>query len=224
MIAMSFSGYIVKGYRFHTKGHSSNRAKDNSGVCIKGTYFGTEEEDFFGVLDEVLELHYPGPSIKRTVVFNCTWFETSGHGGSRVHRKLNIVEVKKSIKMHTTDTYVLAQQAVQVYYLPYPSYKRDLSDWLVVCKVKAREIFDGSIEGSDTPDEGAFQDDDVQPRQIDEGIDSLSALPLNDPDGTIFEEDVNIVDEADVQPHLSDDGEYEDDEEEEEDDDVEDDE
>ena len=56
MIAKSFLGYFVKGYRFQTKHHSSNRATDNSGVCIKGTYFGTEEEDFFGVLDEIIEL------------------------------------------------------------------------------------------------------------------------------------------------------------------------
>ena len=156
MIAKSFPGYFVNGYRFQSKHHSNNRATDNSGVCIKGTYFGTDDEDFFGVIDEILELQYPRPSIKRTIIFNCTWFETSSQGGSRIHPQMKLVEVKNYVKMRTTDKYVLAQQAIQVYYVPYPRYKRELSDWLVVCKVKPRELFDGIIHLSETPQHEAF--------------------------------------------------------------------
>lgn len=36
------------------------------------------------------------------------------------------------------DTFILASQAYQVYYAPYPSRQRNLVDWWVVIRVKAR--------------------------------------------------------------------------------------
>ena len=154
-IAKSFWNYFVKGYKFQTKPHSYNRATDNSGICIKGTHFGTEK-GFFGVLDEILELQYPESSNKWTVIFNCTWFETSGHGGTHIHPHLKIVEVKKSIKMLTDEKYVLAQQAIQVYNLSYSSYRHDLTYWLVVRKVKARKLVDDNLHESETREHDAF--------------------------------------------------------------------
>ncbi|XP_057994339.1 uncharacterized protein LOC131174601 [Hevea brasiliensis] len=66
---MSYNSYVVNGYKFHTKSHGSHRATMNSGVCIKGTNYSSNESDYYGQLIEVLRLEYPGLPIKRTVLF-----------------------------------------------------------------------------------------------------------------------------------------------------------
>ena len=38
------------------------------------------------------------------------------------------------------DPVVLATQASQVYYLPYPSLKKNMKDWRVVCKVRSKHF------------------------------------------------------------------------------------
>ena len=186
-IARAYTGYLVQGYRFQTKAHSVNRATNNSGVCIKGQVFGNNAEDFYGIIDEIIELQFAGPSLKRTIVFNCTWFETTRRGGVRNNSNLKIVEVNRRKHMHTQDRFVLAQQAIQVYYLNYPAHRRDLSDWLVVCKVRPM-IIDDSLPDKNSENYVAFQEDEVQNREIDEGINSDTARLLNDASETLFDE------------------------------------
>ena len=89
--------------------------------------------------------------------------------------------------MHTQNHFVLAQQAIQVYYLNYPAHCRDLSDWLVVCKVRPM-IIDDSLPDKNSENYVAFQEDEVQNREIDEGINSDTASPLNDASETLFDE------------------------------------
>ena len=196
-IARNYPGYFVKGYRFHTKSHSANRATDNSGVCIKGSYFGTMEEDYYGVLDEILELEYSGTTTKRTVVFNCTWFQTISQGGTRIHPQLKIVDVNKTRKMRTPDRYVLAQQATQVYYLQYPYVRRSDSDWLAVCKVKSRVVVEYGESEEIPGGEDAYQDNNATGHHVDDGFDLDPVGPLNDPDNTFVHiEDLPLEDQA----------------------------
>ena len=196
-IARNYPGYFVKGYRFHTKSHSANRATDNSGVCIKGSYFGTMEEDYYGVLDEILELEYSGTTTKRTVVFNCTWFQTISQGGTRIHLQLKIVDVNKTRKMRTPDRYVLAQQATQVYYLQYPYVRRSDSDWLAVCKVKSRVVVEYGESEEIPGGEDAYQDNNATGHHVDDGFDLDPVGPLNDPDNTFVHiEDLPLEDQA----------------------------
>ncbi|KAH6816428.1 hypothetical protein C2S51_021248, partial [Perilla frutescens var. frutescens] len=79
-----YHGYFVNGYKFHIVEHGSHRVTVNSGVCVKGTNYITDESDYYGCLVEVLELEYPGLPIKRTVLFKCEWFGTSP-AGTTVH-------------------------------------------------------------------------------------------------------------------------------------------
>lgn len=50
----SYSGYIVDGVRFHIVEHDSRRTTQNSGVMV----VGGENNNFYGVLDKVLNVHY----------------------------------------------------------------------------------------------------------------------------------------------------------------------
>ena len=115
--------YYVNGYRFHTKGHGSRKATMNSGVCIKGINYNDHESDYYGILEEVLELEYHNSSTKRTriVLFKCDWFDPQLGRGFRVHNQYGLVEVHSKKRFSKYEPFILAQQAQQVYYAEYPS-------------------------------------------------------------------------------------------------------
>ena len=54
-----YSGCMVNGYRFHTRSREENRKTQNSGVVVQGDY-GENIIDFYGILQEVLEVEYLG--------------------------------------------------------------------------------------------------------------------------------------------------------------------
>lgn len=80
----TYSGYFINGYRFHTVGYGGSKATSNSGVCIKGTNYITNESDYYGILEEVVQLDYPGLPEKHVVVFKCSWFDPS-HLGTKIN-------------------------------------------------------------------------------------------------------------------------------------------
>jgi len=51
-----YNGYFVNGYVFHTKEYRHGRKTYNSGVCIKGLTSSEFEVDYYGKLEEVVEL------------------------------------------------------------------------------------------------------------------------------------------------------------------------
>ncbi|MBN8156832.1 DUF4216 domain-containing protein, partial [Vibrio vulnificus] len=119
-----YPSYMVNGDRFHTKTHSTSRSTDCSGICVLGKTFGNEEEEYYGVLDEIIELNYVSATLKRAIIFNCTWFDMTHRGGCRIHPHMKIVDVNRNQKMLTKDRYIFAHQATQVYFLEYPPIRR----------------------------------------------------------------------------------------------------
>ncbi|XP_035547370.1 uncharacterized protein LOC118348907 [Juglans regia] len=68
----SYAACIVNGKRFHTKHRAQSRRVQNSSVLV----IGDEEAnnlDFYGVLNDVVELHYMG--WRRVYLFSCDWFD-----------------------------------------------------------------------------------------------------------------------------------------------------
>ena len=133
-------GLFVNGYKFHTLTHGRNRTTHNSGVCVRGSCYSDSEADYYGLLDEVFDIEYHGYELTRCVVplFRCTWFDTVN--GVRVDPKHNIVDVKHRSRLRSDDPFILASQAEQVYYVPYPS--NLLKDWWSVVKTKPRGVYD----------------------------------------------------------------------------------
>ncbi|KAL3365417.1 hypothetical protein AABB24_010517 [Solanum stoloniferum] len=84
--------------------------------------------------NEILELEYSGWPIKRIVLFQCKWFDPTSRG-TRELKQHNIIEVKHTRKYEAYDPFIIAQNAKQVYYAPYPL-RGDKSDWWVVIKTK----------------------------------------------------------------------------------------
>ncbi|XP_065882193.1 uncharacterized protein [Euphorbia lathyris] len=86
-IAMSFDVYFVNGYRFHTTMHSLDRSSSNNGVYVFG-----DGVEYYGVIDEIIQVSYLGLPVQKTVLFKCKWFDPTPNAGIRVHDRYNIVE------------------------------------------------------------------------------------------------------------------------------------
>ena len=79
----------------------------------------THHNDYYGLLQEVIELDYDG--LNKVVLFRCNWFDITN--GVKVDHEHGIVEVKHTSRLKNYEPFVLAAQATQVCYLPYASAK-----------------------------------------------------------------------------------------------------
>ena len=180
--------YNVNGYKFHTIAYGSNKTTMNSGVCIKGKYFGDVENDYYGLLNDVIELEYHNPSLKRTtlVLLKCEWFDPTKNKGWRVHDKHGFVEINFKRRFTKDEPFILAEQSQQVYFAEYASKKKERLDWRVVYKIRARRM----VDSHDLP----YQDDEVSARSPGDIDDELNHLRAEDePD-----EEIVIHDEEEV--------------------------
>ncbi|XP_006338141.1 uncharacterized protein [Solanum tuberosum] len=95
-----YTGYTVNGFKFHTKGRSFSRASNNSGVSMKGTNYSANDNDYYGVLTEILELEYKGSTpIKRTAFFKCEWFDPTPNVGMKLHPQYKLVYINHRKKL-----------------------------------------------------------------------------------------------------------------------------
>ncbi|XP_057985976.1 uncharacterized protein LOC131170592 [Hevea brasiliensis] len=201
---MCYNSYVVNGYKFHTKGYGSHRATMNSGVCIKGTNYSTNESDYYGQLIEVLRLEYPGLPIKRIVLFKCDWFDPTPNVGTKIHPKYKLVDINHKRSFNRYEPFVLAIQAAQVNYSIYPSLKRDKDDWWAVFKIKARSVIDLPEQVNVTTPparEEPFQEDEMEVPLIQIDDDDDQQQYLNDQNGVLVEineEDVEDEEELEL--------------------------
>ncbi|XP_050233356.1 uncharacterized protein LOC126681844 [Mercurialis annua] len=198
----TFKGYCVNGFKFNTGEYEEDRVTMNSRVCVKGSLYGPAESDFYGVLTDIIELEYPTLPIKRTVLFNCNWFDPTKKVAMLVHPRYNIVDVNHRKRYNKYEPFILAEQSDQVHYLPYPSKKRDKKDLWAVCMIKAR--FELDMHETTVP---AFQDDSAE-HPLD-GITNDEPTNLVDPNGEADEAALHnppvVETEDDYPPSSSDD-------------------
>jgi hypothetical protein len=150
----TWQSYHINGYKFHTLNRGRSRQTNNSGICVKASSNSQSESDFYGMLNEVVEIEYAGSTDNRLVLFSCHWFDPVR--GMKVNQQYGIVEVHHGRSYPKYDPFIFASNAVQVYYASYPSQKKGKSNWWVVFKVKPRSIFDGS-----NTIEVPFQEDEI---------------------------------------------------------------
>nr|GMD01600.1 TdcA1-ORF2 protein [Ipomoea batatas] len=100
------------------------------------------EADFYGILSEIVEIEYPNLPIKKVILFKCEWFDPKPNIGTRVLPEYSIVEVRQNRRYQKYDPFIIAQNASQVYYLPYPRGAKDKSNWSAVINVRSRGTFD----------------------------------------------------------------------------------
>jgi hypothetical protein len=128
-----YSGYDVNGYRFRTT--SYDKSRPNRKTTCSGVFMpGLDEVDYFGLIEEIYELNFHGSKPLTLVIFKCHWFDPQVT--RRTHSNLDIVEIRQDSTLPGDDVYIVAQQATQVYYLPYACQRKEhLKGWDVVYKV-----------------------------------------------------------------------------------------
>ena len=159
-------------------------------------------------------MEYLGLPIKRTVLFKCEWFDPTINSGMKVHKQYPLVDVNLKRRLNKYEPFILAMQAAQVYYFSYPSLKRDKSDWLAVCKVKARLMVDVPHTVEKIVDgNSAFQEDEpFNLQQTEASITIDESGPLNDVNGDLVQlvdDESEISDDPILKSELEDESEDE---------------
>ncbi|KAL3619539.1 hypothetical protein CASFOL_036600 [Castilleja foliolosa] len=172
-----FAGCIVNGVRFLTRERDSRRKTQNSGIVVDGNH-GDETLSFYGVLDDIIQLDYG-----------------------------NIVSVRVDGKWYEEDSYILADQARQVFYINDPKLGKN---WRVVIPVSHRHVYDVSemadedIDADDvlSVENGVYQEN-VTNDPLEVGLGEIELLRRNDLDqedidDTIIQVGTRMVDATDL--------------------------
>ena len=78
--------YFTRGYTFHIYEYGRQQGTSNCGICVKG------ETDFYGILQEIIEVEFPWLLKLKCILFNCEWFDHVVNRGVRFN-KFGVVDV-----------------------------------------------------------------------------------------------------------------------------------
>jgi hypothetical protein len=119
-----YNGYFVNRYVLHTEEYRHGRKTYSSGVCVKGSTSSELEVDYYGRLEEVIELQYHSEH-NIVFLFKCYWYDTTDRG-IRVDPHYGLVEINSKARLrNVNDVFVFAKQCQQVYYTYTPSFRKD---------------------------------------------------------------------------------------------------
>jgi hypothetical protein len=135
-----YAGCNVKGARFRTLTRDKDLKTQNSGVATKGSFGDADETEFYGVLQEVLELQYgTNKHGDRSVyLFRCDWFDLAGRG-SKIKDDGYFKSVNTSVLWFKNSPFILASQAETCFYLEDTKFG---DPWKVVQKFSHRHVYD----------------------------------------------------------------------------------
>ena len=103
-----YNGCIIGGVRFHTSECDSRRTIKYSGVMVIGesNVSGSGDNNFYGVLDEVLHVQF---LMGRSVwLFNFQWYDTNINKSQRTHVELRYKAINTSCFWFTEKHVILA--------------------------------------------------------------------------------------------------------------------
>ncbi|XP_074347194.1 uncharacterized protein LOC141686025 [Apium graveolens] len=134
----SFQGCLVNRYKFHV----------NDGVFVKGTFHNDVLVNYYGQIEEIIKLIYGGGNF--VYLFRCHWFDSVGNGVRVDKNRVVTIDVKSRLK--SNEIFILASQAIQVYYAPGVLNPRSNLYTVVNCKNRPID------ETTNEPNEEAFQE------------------------------------------------------------------
>ncbi|XP_065872300.1 uncharacterized protein [Euphorbia lathyris] len=177
-----YTGCIVNGVRFMTKERDNRRKSQNSGIVAKG-YHGEDVIDFYGGLNDIIQLDYV--KNRHGTIFSCDWFDL-GRKKQGIQQDGHIISVNITRNWYENDSYVLADQVSQVFYVNDPKLGRD---WRVVLPFQHRHIYDVDEIQDEEMDANSFtnmEDEVYQESEISDAfqvvIDEMPSLIRKDVD------------------------------------------
>lgn len=182
---LSFTGYDVNGYRFHTRTYEEGRPgrrTTNTGVLTPGL----DGVEYYGIVEDIYQLNFHGSKPLTPVIFKCHWFDPQ-----LVRRtpSIGLVEIQQDSVLPGDDVYIVAQQATQVYYASYPCQNDNLKSWSVVYKVRPHGKLPLPNDADYTVDPNTYHGDEFYQ---DDGLEGTFEIDLTD----MFEMEVENEDAA----------------------------
>ncbi|KAL0456147.1 UNVERIFIED_CONTAM: hypothetical protein Slati_0953900 [Sesamum latifolium] len=147
---------------------------------LNGLYERYHEGD--PMIKEVIATQFKDWFKYRIVLFKCRWVDPMR--GMKMHPNYHLVDVNFKKVYQKNEPFILAQQAVQVFYMEYRSMKRNKVDWQALCKIKVRRVIDESRWT-----EVAFQEDETVPTP--QVLTDEQDYELHDPTGIKLVFDLN---------------------------------
>ncbi|TYK13531.1 putative TNP1-like transposon protein [Cucumis melo var. makuwa] len=139
--AMSYTGYIINGKRFHTK--NVEKSTQNNGVAVDATTLcrsSVKDKSqvmdvvaYYGVLQEIILLDY---YVYQLPIFKCDWANV--RIGVKVEEGFTLVNLHQSQSKFVQEPFILASQAKQVFY----ARENDTLNWYVILKAPPRGFHD----------------------------------------------------------------------------------
>ncbi|KAL3633647.1 hypothetical protein CASFOL_022409 [Castilleja foliolosa] len=141
------------------------------------------------IVYEIIQLDYVRD--RQVILFKCDWFDLGRKKLTRIKKEGNIVSVRVDGKWYEEDSYILADQARQVFYINDPKLGHD---WRVVIPVSHRHVYDVSEMINEEVDDdvlfvknGVYQENDTNDA-LEVNLDEIPSLRRNDLDP----EDVDV--------------------------------
>jgi hypothetical protein len=137
--ARGYGCYNINGFRFRsTKFEAKNpyAATTNSGVVTTASASDGSITEYFGVIQNIVELKFEGSKDLRVVLFYCDWFNSKLGYGVKHNKKFGLVEVNHKLRLSGNNPFVLAHQVEMVYYMSYPCCLESLEPWWIVQRVR----------------------------------------------------------------------------------------
>ncbi|KAA0053278.1 hypothetical protein E6C27_scaffold102G00790 [Cucumis melo var. makuwa] len=144
----SQSGCIIGGIRFHTLEHDYQYTAQNSGVKVvgEGSGGGRADNNFYGVLDEVLHVKYP---LGRCAwLSKYKWFNTDNNKNHRTHVELGYKLINTSPFLFAEEPVIFALRHIKCF----TSRTKNGTIWKLVQVVQNKRIWDVP-EGEDIENE-----------------------------------------------------------------------
>ena len=134
-IVNKYNGFIINGFKFHTKECEKLIKTQNSGVMVEA-----DGKSYYGILKDILELDYYGNF--KVVLFRCDWVDINTPRGLKKDSN-GFILVNFSRLIHTgvllkDDPFIFSSQARQVFYVQDSKDK----EWATVIKTKPRDLYD----------------------------------------------------------------------------------
>lgn len=144
-LVKKYAGYMINGFRFHTKSRERSRKTQNSGVVVtaQNESYSTSRDrrpisgdvDHFGVINEIIELdYYCGVKV---VLFKCQWADVNNRTNGVKVDDYGFTLMNSERFSDTDEPFVLASQVQQVFYVEDPKEK----PWQVVIRVAPRDLY-----------------------------------------------------------------------------------
>ncbi|XP_073109649.1 uncharacterized protein [Elaeis guineensis] len=145
-IVNRYNGFIINGFKFHTKEREKFRKTQNSGIMVKAN-----RKIYYNLLTDIFELNYFEKF--KVILFRCNWMDINSPRGLKQDTNgftlINFSRLIHTMMLLKDDPFIFSSQAHQVFF--------DLKDkkWAVVVRMKPRGLCDMG-KGLEVEDDGTY--------------------------------------------------------------------